>query len=258
MRVVILPTEQEVSHFAADIISDAIKGKPDLVLGLATGSTPRATYEILIEKYQQGELSFKRVSTFNLDEYVGLAPNHSQSYRYFMNKHLFNHIDIDIQNINIPECLNNDYEKCSADYETLIAEQGGIGVQLLGLGSNGHIGFNEPTSSLSSKTRIKTLTEKTIENNSRFFSSSEFQPSLAITMGIGTILESKSILLIATGKKKKKAVVDMIEGPLSAMCPASSLQLHDNAVIVLDEVAASGLELCEYYLYTEQVRNAVK
>lgn len=258
MRVVILPNEQEVSFFAADSIANVIKQNPSAVLGLATGGSPLLTYEILIDKYRQGRLSFKNTCVFNLDEYIGLPPTHSQSYRFFMNKYLFEHIDIDIQNTYIPECASNKYEQCCQNYEASIAEHGGIDIQLLGLGDNGHIGFNEPTSSLSSKTRIKTLTEKTIENNSRFFSSSEFQPSLAITMGIGTILESKSILLIATGKKKKKAVVDMIEGPLSAMCPASSLQLHDNAVIVLDEVAASGLELCEYYLYTEQVRNAVK
>lgn len=253
MRIVILPTELEVSRFAADIISDVIKKKSRSVLGFATGSSPLATYEILIEKYRKDELSFKHVSTFNLDEYVGLKHNHSQSYRYFMNEHLFQHIDIDIQNINFPECINNDFKECSANYESLITKQGGIDLQLLGLGNNGHIGFNEPTSSLSSKTRIKTLTKKTIESNSRFFDPSEFQPSLAITMGIGTILQSKKILLIVTGDNKKKAVVDMVEGPISAFCPASALQLHNNTVVVVDEAAAANLQLSEYYVHSESM-----
>ena len=169
MRVVILPTEQEASHFAADFIEKLIIEKENTVLGLATGSSVLLTYEALIKKYQSGEMSFKNIITFNLDEYIGLQPNHTQSYRCYMNQKLFDHIDIDAKNVYIPECFNEDYELSCENYESQIRQHGGIDLQLLGIGTNGHIGFNEPTSSLSSRTRVKTLTQNTITNNSRFF-----------------------------------------------------------------------------------------
>ena len=182
MRVVILPTEKEASDFAADFIEKFITEKNDSVLGLATGSSVLLTYDAIINKYNEGNLSFKNVISFNLDEYVGLEPNHKQSYRHYMSEKLFSHIDINENNIHIPECLDGDFESTCENYESKIKSHGGIDLQLLGVGSNGHIGFNEPTSSLNSRTRVKTLTKNTIANNARFFDASEPQPSIAITM----------------------------------------------------------------------------
>ena len=253
MRVVILPTEKEASHFAANFIEKFIAEKNDSVLGLATGSSVLLTYDALIEKYNKGGLSFKNVTTFNLDEYVGLEPNHKQSYRYYMSEKLFNHIDINEKNIHIPECLDRDFESTCINYESNIKSHGGIDLQLLGIGSNGHIGFNEPTSSLNSRTRVKTLTKNTITNNARFFEASESQPSIAITMGIGTIMDAKNILLLGLGQHKSKAVADLVEGPLSSFCPGSVLQNHKNALIVLDQLAASNLKLYDYYIHSEKM-----
>ncbi len=253
MRVVILPTEQEASDFAADFIEKLIIEKENAVLGLATGSSVLLTYEALIKKYELGQLSFIKTTTFNLDEYLGLNPGHNQSYRHYMNRKLFNHIDIDHKKTYIPECFNKDYESSCESYESKVRENGGIDLQLLGIGTNGHIGFNEPTSSLSSRTRVKTLTQNTIKNNSRFFENNEVQPSIAITMGIGTIMEAQNIILIGLGKHKSKAVADLVEGPVSSFCPGSVLQNHRNAVIVLDNLAASNLKLYDYYIYTEKM-----
>ena len=253
MRVVILPAEKEASDFAADFIEKFIARKNNSVLGLATGSSVLLTYDALIEKYNTGDLSFKKVTTFNLDEYVGLDPNHKQSYRHYMKQKLFNHIDIREKNIHIPECLDGDFESTCENYESKIKSHGSIDLQLLGVGSNGHIGFNEPTSSLNSRTRVKTLTENTIKNNARFFDKSETQPSIAITMGIGTIMEAKNILLLGLGQHKSKAVADLVEGPLSSFCPGSVLQNHENAVIVLDQLAASNLKLYDYYIHSEKM-----
>ena len=169
MRVVILPTEKEASDFAADFIEKFITEKNDSVLGLATGSSVLLTYDAIIDKYNAGNISFKNVISFNLDEYVGLEPNHKQSYRHYMREKLFSNIDIDENNIHIPECLDGDFESTCENYESKIKSHGGIDLQLLGVGSNGHIGFNEPTSSLNSRTRVKTLTKNTIANNARFF-----------------------------------------------------------------------------------------
>ena len=253
MRVVILPNEKEASSFAAEFIENFIAQKENLVLGLATGSSVLLTYKELIKKHASNGLSFKKVTTFNLDEYIGLKPGHSQSYRHYMNHKLFNHIDIDKKNTYIPECFNEDYELCCANYESKIKSTGGIDLQLLGIGANGHIGFNEPTSSLRSRTRVKTLTENTIKNNARFFNDNELQPSIAVTMGIGTIMDAESILLIGLGKHKSKSVADLIEGPISAFCPGSVLQNHQNVVIVLDSLAASDLKLYDYYIHTEKM-----
>jgi len=253
MRVVILPSEKEASSFAAEFIENFIVNKKNAALGLATGSSVLLTYKTLIKKHNSDGLSFKDITTFNLDEYVGLKPGHSQSYRHYMNNKLFNHIDIDKKNTNIPECFNNDYELCCENYESKIKSIGGLDLQLLGLGTNGHIGFNEPTSSLSSRTRVKTLTENTVANNARFFDDKEFQPSIAVTMGIGTIMDAANIILIGLGKHKSKAVADLVEGPISSFCPGSALQNHQNVVIVLDSLAASGLKLYDYYIHTEKM-----
>jgi glucosamine-6-phosphate deaminase len=254
MRVVILPTEHDASIFAADFIKEFIAEKQNAVLGLATGSSVLLTYEALIDRHRKGSLSFQNITTFNLDEYVGLTPNHNQSYRNYMKQKLFDHIDINQNNTYIPECFDDAYELSCTNYEIEIKNHGGIDLQLLGIGSNGHIGFNEPTSSLSSRTRVKTLTQNTIANNSRFFKDTEVQPSIAITMGIGTIMEAQNILLLGLGKHKSKAVSELVEGPLSSFCPGSALQNHANAIVVLDNKAASELKLYDYYIHTEKMK----
>ena len=253
MRVVILPSKLEASNFAANIIGKHISDQENAVLGLATGGSTILTYEALIKKYKQEQISFKSVTTFNLDEYVGLSPNHPQSYRHYMNNKFFDHIDINYKNVFIPECFDDDYLATCEKYESTIKRRGGIDIQLLGIGTNGHIGFNEPTSSLNSRTRVKTLTQSTIENNSRFFKENETQPSLAITMGIGTIMEAKQILLLGIGQHKSKAIAEVIEGPVTSFFPGTVLQQHKNAIVVVDKHAASDLKLYDYYIYTEEM-----
>lgn len=246
MQVIIAESAQEVAQLGADQICRLLRENASAVLGLATGSTPIALYQELIERYRRKELTFASAKTFNLDEYVGLEPGHRQSYRYFMNQQLFDFVDIPPQNTQVPNGMA-DPALAADHYEALIRNSGGIDLQVLGLGRNGHIGFNEPSSSLGSLTRIKTLTPDTIRDNSRFFNADEFQPRLAITMGIGTILRARKALLLATGTSKADAVKAMVEGPLSASCPASALQLHANAVVIVDKDAGSKLEHHEYY-----------
>ncbi|MEH6443251.1 MAG: glucosamine-6-phosphate deaminase, partial [Oceanospirillaceae bacterium] len=221
MQVVIVESAQQVALYGANYCVDTITQKPNAILGLATGSTPVALYKKLIDLHLKKKLSFQEIRSFNLDEYIGLKTTHPQSYRFFMNEHLFNHIDIIESNTHVPNGLIA-ADQASAEYEHKIKQLGGIDLQVLGVGRNGHIGFNEPSSSLASRTRVKTLAAGTMTDNSRFFNPNEFQPTLAITMGIGTILESKQILLLATGESKAQAVRDLIEGPLSASCPASA------------------------------------
>lgn len=258
MQVVILPDENHVAEYAADVIVRQIQIKPDSTLGLATGSTPQSTYARLIQRYFAGHVRFRAVQTFNLDEYLGLAPNHPQSYRYFMDEVLFRHIDIAPENTHVPNGLAIDPKKACAAYEQSIKAAGGIDLQLLGLGRNGHIGFNEPTSSLASRTRVKTLTPATVKDNARFFKANEFQPQLSVTMGIGTIMEASFVMLLATGEHKANAVARMIEGAVSAACPASALQFHPKTVVVVDEAAAKTLALKEFYQYTEQQEERLK
>lgn len=251
MKVVILNDAAEVAEYGARIFIKQLQKKADSVLGLATGSTPVALYQELIKANQAGDVSFKKVISFNLDEYLGLSDDHPQSYRYFMNEQLFNHIDIDKTNTHVPPGnAKNPVEACT-EYEDSIANHGGIDIQLLGIGRNGHIGFNEPSSSLASRTRVKTLTKATIDDNSRFFAEDEYQPHLSITMGIGTILESKKTILLATGIGKAEAIQATVEGPLTAACPASALQLHRDAVIIIDDAAASRLADKELYKHIE-------
>lgn len=252
MRVVILPDSEQVAHYGADIFATQLREKPNSVLGLATGGTPVALYQRLIAEYEAGRISFRSTSSFNLDEYWGLEPDHPQSYRYFMNQNLFAKIDIDSANTHVPPGATQDPIAACRAYEDAISDMGGIDLQLLGIGRNGHIGFNEPASSLTSRTRIKTLTRATIDDNARFFAQGERQPTLALTMGIGTILESKKVVLLATGAHKAPAIRAAVEGPLAAICPASALQLHRDAVIVLDEPAASELQDREFHLHIER------
>lgn len=252
MQIVILDTPEQVANYGADRFADQLNHKPDSVLGLATGSTPIALYNALIARKQSGELSFAKARTFNLDEYLGLAGTHPQSYRYFMNEHLFRHLDIDLANTAVPDGATEEPLAACDAYEAAIQAAGGIDLQLLGIGRNGHIGFNEPSSSLASRTRVKTLTPDTVKANQRFFDDGEFQPHLSITMGIGTIMEARLVLLLATGESKAAAVRATVEGPLAARCPASILQMHPKATLVLDRAAASQLEDVAFYQYIEQ------
>ena len=258
MRVVILQDKEQVANFGADFLVDFVNQKSNAVLGLATGSSPVALYENLIDTHRDGEVSFADTITFNLDEYLGLSGTHEQSYRHFMQSNLFDQIDIKRENTHVPlgDCDDPLAECCR--YEAAIKQAGGIDVQLLGIGRNGHIGFNEPSSSLASRTRIKTLTADTVSDNARFFEPGEYQPTLSITMGIGTILDSKSVLLIATGKQKADAIAATIEGPISANCPASALQMHPNVTVVLDCEAASKLKNRSFYQQVEAQRSELE
>ncbi|MFQ5753326.1 MAG: glucosamine-6-phosphate deaminase [bacterium] len=239
MLVVIEENYAELSQDAARRVADLIKKKPDCVLGLATGSTPLGLYRELIRMHKEEGLDFSQVTTFNLDEYVGLGDDHEQSYHFFMQKHLFNHINIKADSVNIPDGMAEDIEDACLRYEEKIEKLGGIDLQILGIGANGHIAFNEPLSSLGSRTRIKTLTDKTRWDNAHFFNSIDEVPKFAITMGVGTIMETRAILLLASGKGKAEAIVKTVEGPITAMVPATMVQMHRDAVILVDREAAS-------------------
>ena len=247
MEVTIHSTYEGMSQAAAAVIADVVNRKPNAVLGLATGSTPQGMYQELVRMHQYEGLDFSHVRTFNLDEYVGLHPNHDQSYHYFMRENLFRHINVDPQNIHIPSGTTSNYHAFCAWYEQRIQECGGIDVQTLGIGSDGHIAFNEPGSSLGSRTRIKTLAEQTINDNARFFEKKEDVPIYAITMGVGTILEARQIILLASGESKAQAISDAIEGPVCSMCTASALQLHGDVLYFIDDGAASRLKMRAYY-----------
>jgi glucosamine-6-phosphate deaminase len=253
MQVIIFDNPEQVAENAAQWVEELIKKKSDAVLGFATGSTPINLYKQLVAKHQADELSFSNTTSFNLDEYLGIDENNAQSYRHFMNENLFNHVDIDKSKTFLPTCNQGENPRVQGlAYEEKIKQAGGIDLQILGIGANGHIGFNEPTSSLASRTRIKTLTQQTLNDNSRLFTTDEFQPTLAMTMGIATILNARYVLLMATGESKASAVKRMITGPLSAVCPASALQLHENTVVLLDKAAASELKDQEYYLWANK------
>jgi glucosamine-6-phosphate deaminase len=248
MQIIIFDNEQQVATNAAKWVTELINTKLKPVLGLATGNTPISLYQQLVNSHHNGQLSFKNTTSFNLDEYLGIEASNEQSYRHFMNKNLFDHVDIDKNNTFLPTCKQGENPRIQGlAYEKKIKDAGGIDLQILGIGANGHIGFNEPTSSLASRTRIKTLTQQTLADNSRLFKKDEFQPTLAMTMGIATILDARYIVLIATGGNKAQAVKNMITGPVSAICPASVLQMHENTIVLLDKAAASELEDKEYY-----------
>jgi glucosamine-6-phosphate deaminase len=219
---------------------------------LATGSTPLGLYQKWIERHRAGEISFRKVVSFNLDEYCGVAPEDPQSYHYFMQENLFKHIDILPQHTHIPRTDCEDLPSSAEAYELAIAEAGGIDLQILGIGSEGHIGFNELGSSFSSATRVKTLTAKTRHDNARFFASMDQVPRMAITMGLGTIMNARAILLLATGHHKADTIRETVEGAVTAMVPASILQFHPNATLILDRAAASKLAHLDYYMECER------
>ncbi len=232
----------EMSKKAANIIAAQIVSKPDSVLGLATGSTPIGTYKHLVEKYQNGDLDFSGITSVNLDEYKGLSPENDQSYRYFMNTNLFDHVNIDKSRTHVPNGLEPDSAKACAEYDQIVADCGGVDLQLLGLGHNGHIGFNEPGEIFENGTHCVNLTERTIEANTRFFASADEVPRQAYTMGIGTIMQAKKVLVVVSGKDKAPAVKAMINGPVTPEVPASILQFHKNVIVVADEDALSLLD----------------
>ena len=247
MEVLIYKKYEEISKASAQVVADVVNSKPNMVLGLATGSTPLGLYKELIRMHKEEGLDFSHVSTFNLDEYVGLSPDHPQSYHYFMHENLFKHINIEPQNVHVPSGTTNNYQAFCEWYEDRIEECGGIDLQVLGIGSDGHIAFNEPGSSLGSRTRIKTLSKETIDDNARFFDNREDVPIYAITMGVGTVLEARQLILLANGANKAEAIADAIEKPVSSMCTASALQLHPDSTLFLDADAASQLKMREYY-----------
>lgn len=259
MEVVILKSADDAAIYAAKLVGVLLKSEPDAVLGLATGSTPQALYRRLVANYRDGKISFKNVTSFNLDEYLGVAQDNPQSYRSYMNRELFDLVDIDKQNTFVPDCKDNENPReVGQRYEDRMRLAGGIDLQILGIGGNGHIGFNEPSSSLGSRTRVKTLSRQTLHDNSRLFSKDEFQPKLAMTMGIASIMAARKILLLATGTGKAGAVARMIEGPLTAMCPASILQMHEDATILLDEQAAAQLQDRDYYDWANLQNESLK
>ncbi|WP_072374043.1 glucosamine-6-phosphate deaminase [Thermophilibacter mediterraneus] len=239
MRIVRAKDYEDMSRKAGDIIAAQVITKPDCVLGLATGSTPIGAYKRLVEGYEAGDLDFSQVKTYNLDEYRGLPGDHDQSYRYFMNTNLFDHVNIDKANTHVPDGLAEDYEAACAAYDEAVAAAGNQDLQLLGIGNNGHIGFNEPGDAFVRGTHCVDLTESTIQANSRLFDSIDDVPRQAFTMGIGTIMAARTILVMANGEVKAQAVHDMIYGPITPACQASILQLHPNVVLVADEAALS-------------------
>jgi glucosamine-6-phosphate deaminase len=247
MEVIIQRDYAAMSRAAAQIVVDVLNTKPNAVLGMATGSTPLGLYQELVRLHQVEQLDFSRVTTFNLDEYVGLPVNHPQSYHYFMHEHFFKHVNIPAQNINIPSGTTSNYPAFCEWYERRIAELGGIDLQILGIGSDGHIAFNEPTSSLRSRTRLKTLSKQTIDDNARFFDRREDVPVYAITMGVGTILDARKLVLVASGSAKATAIAQAVEGPVTSMVTASALQLHRDATVIVDQEAAAELRMRDYY-----------
>lgn len=241
MRVYCAADYYHVSRVAANIISAQVIMKPDCVLGLATGSTPIGTYEQLIRWYEKGDLDFSQVHSINLDEYRGLSLENDQSYRYFMNKHLFDSINIDKKNTFVPNGMEEDREKACREYDEIIRAHGGIDMQILGLGHNGHIGFNEPGSAFGKETHCVKLTESTISANARFFASADDVPKEAYTMGIKSIMQAKKIVVIVSGESKKEIVKRAFTGPITPEVPASVLQLHNDVILVGDEAALSDL-----------------
>ncbi len=247
MEVIIQTDAHSASVVAARLISHLLREKPHAVLGLAAGQTPIPLYNELVRKYREGHIDFSRVTTFNLDEFVGLAPDHPASYRSFMFKQFFDHVNVKPENIHIPDGRAADVPEYCHHYEALIRKAGGIDLQILGIGTEGHIGFNEPTSSLASRTRTKTLTPRTRRDFAGLFGGEHRVPRYILTMGLGTVMEARQCMLLAFGKAKANAIARAIEGPVTSMLPASILQMHPVAKVFLDHPAASLLQNTSYY-----------
>ena len=248
MEIIIKENGQAASEAAARVVGRLVREKPNAVIGLATGSTPLKLYTEMIRLHKEEGLDFSEVITFNLDEYIGLPADHEQSYRRFMNENLFDHINIKMENTHVPDGMATDVPATCAAYEQKIIDAGGIDLQVLGIGSDGHVGFNEPTSSFASRTRIKTLTQQTVADNARFFGGDEAKvPKHCITMGIGTIMDARMNLMLAFGEGKADAIAATVEGAVCSMMPASILQHHPSAKVFVDEAAATKLHLSDYY-----------
>lgn len=248
MEIIIRPDTLHAAQLVARVIASEIRRKPDLVLGLATGRTMEAVYALLAQMHKEEGLSFASCRTFNLDEYIGLPADHPCSYRRYMNENLFSKVDINIKNTYLPDGMAADLKAECERYEQAIKDRGGIDLQLLGIGHDGHIGFNEPLSALMSRTREKALTFSTIQANAAMFDGDlDKVPRRAITMGVGTILESKRCIMLATGESKAAVLARAMEGPITAMVTASALQLHPRCTIVVDDAAAGMLEGVDYY-----------
>lgn len=242
VKVLVCKDYETLSKKAAAIIAGIVNVKPNAILGLATGSSPVGTYKELTRMYNEGTLDFSQVRTYNLDEYYPLEPTNDQSYHYFMDDNLFNHVNIDKNNVHVPDGNAEDMNEACTSYEAMLDEIGGVDMQLLGIGGNGHIGFNEPTDTFVGPTHIVELTESTIQANSRFFEKIEDVPTKAISMGVGSIMKAKKIILVANGAGKAKAIADTLEGPITPWVPASVLQLHHDVTIIIDEAAAADLK----------------
>jgi len=247
VEAIIRPGKDSAALLVAQIIAKELRANPSLVLGLATGHTMEEVYGLLVKMHKEQGLDFSLCRTFNLDEYVGLSPDDPRSYRYYMNRHLFGLVNIDRRNTNLPDGLAGDLDEECHKYEEKITRSGGIDLQILGIGKAGHIGFNEPLSALRSRTRVKALSPITIEQNAAQFGSADNVPRRAITMGVGTILECRHCILLATGDSKANVVAKAVEGPITSMISATALQLHPRCTVVVDEDAAGKFQASEYY-----------
>jgi glucosamine-6-phosphate deaminase len=247
MEAIIQPTKEAAASLVARILAKEIRANPSLALGLATGSTMEVVYGLLAKMHREDALDFSLCRTFNLDEYVGLSADDARSYRYYMNRHLFSQVNLDPRNTHLPDGLAEDLEHECRQYEEKIEACGGIDVQLLGIGKAGHIGFNEPLSALRSRTRVKALAPATIAQNARFFGGPENVPRRAITMGVGTILQCRRCVLLATGSEKAEVVAKAVEGPITSMISATALQLHARCTVVVDQEAGAQLQAADYY-----------
>jgi glucosamine-6-phosphate deaminase len=247
MEAIIRPTEDSAARLVEQIIAGELRRNPSLVLGLATGRTMEAVYRLLVQNHREQKLDFSLCRTFNLDEYIGLAPGDPHSYRYYMNEHLFSQVNLDLRNTHLPDGMAKNLEAECREYEAKIKRCGGIDLQILGIGKAGHIGFNEPLSALLSRTRVKALSPVTIEQNAEFFGGADRVPRRAITMGVGTILDCRRCILLATGASKADIIAKAVEGPLTSMISATALQLHPHCTVVVDEAAAAKLQAADYY-----------
>jgi glucosamine-6-phosphate deaminase len=247
MEVIVQNSEGAAAALTARIVGRELRANPHLVLGLATGRTMEHVYRNLVQMHREEKLDFSLCSTFNLDEYVGLFPSDPNSYRHYMDEHLFRHVNVDPRNTHLPNGLATNLDEECRGYEALIQRFGGIDLQLLGIGRAGHIGFNEPLSALRSRTRVKALTPTTLKQNAPFFGGEGKVPRRAITMGVGTILECRRCLLLATGANKADIIASAVEGPITSMVTASALQLHPRCTVIVDEPASANLKGREYY-----------
>lgn len=249
MQIILQPTPEKAARLVARLVADALRTKPDLVLGLATGRTMEPVYAALVGWHRRDGLDFSRCRTFNLDEYVGVPPEDGRSYRHTMQRLLFDHVNVRLAATHLPDGMARDLRAACRAYEAAIRDAGGIDLQLLGMGSDGHIGFNEPISSFASRTREKCLTPETVEQNAALCGGADQVPRRALTMGVGTILDSRRALMLVTGAGKAERVAQLIEGPVSARLTGSALHFHRDCVVVLDAAAASRLELADYYRF---------